>query len=529
MLGKRIESVDDIQQRIKKNSLWSYKVYLVYLSLLFASLIPLFLTDDLRLLITKAVYLPIFNVDVPIKEYSIGIFSIAIVILAYLKFGLMRVLMLIRFLPQDALPDEKIPLALWLDSISQNPWRMRLTVLFLSFGLPAVMIFITVWSVRLSDMKISYPQTSLIVLAWLAVMVLWHIPSRYRVYQPSSTPLDSFNLKRSIDASFRYMARMETSVNMWKGVLTALVIVFVIWFHGSLFSQVERGEVFAFDLSDRNIEAYFSNLNTEERWRLNRVPLNNANFEGANLSGVTLSWAKLRGANFRFATLVDADLSDAYFQGADFTQAILTNVKIWGADIQNTNFAFADLRSLDTVSLRIEDSNFESADLSSSNIIHAIFQNTVFSRATMHGVHFAASRFFNTDFSGVDFEGAELLNSSSNFSNFTDTNFKNADLNHMKFYRANLTNTNFGNANLYSAQFGGSDLSNTIFDGANLSHANFLGILPDMPNVESAHNLLPSQLYNVQSLHQAMLPPEIEAALLETHPHLFEPLEETQQ
>jgi uncharacterized protein YjbI with pentapeptide repeats len=524
MIQKRIESSEIIRQKIKKKSLWSYKVYFVYLSLLFVGILPVFFTQDLRLLFIKELYLPIVDIGIPVKEYSIVVFSIAFILLAYLKYCLMRVLQLLRRLPEGS-TDDKAPLTQWLDSISENPWHRRVTVFLLSFGLPSLMMYISVWSVRLADMKISYPVSVLVILAWVAVVLFWYIPKKHRVYQPSSTPLDSIKLKRSIDANLRHLAKMETSTNMWQRVLTGTTIIFILWFHGA---AIPRSEL-SFNFSNMDFVKYFENNPQLSNQELRSARLAGANLESANLSGINLRGANLKNANVSRANLQSADIGGAKLYDTNFESANLSNIEFrrHEDEITNTNFESVTMHNAFFEWSYIKSSSFERADLTGSTFLNVYFENVDFKASNLEGFSISRGRIRKANFSDSFFESS-IFSALTEDLIFANANIKNSDFSGTAFYRADFTNANFSNSDLSNANFAGANFLGTVFKNVDLSGSKFVAIKVGNIKVGFAINLTPSQFYEVKSLYGAELPPEIEDALLETHPHLFLPLEETE-
>ena len=75
----------------------------------------------------------------------------------------------------------------------------------------------------------------------------------------------------------------------------------------------------------------------------------NANFNDANLRGVTLNEANLKYATLSNATLSNANLSDANLSGAN-----LTNAKMEGANLTNANLKGANLNGADLMGIQID-------------------------------------------------------------------------------------------------------------------------------------------------------------------------------
>lgn len=81
--------------------------------------------------------------------------------------------------------------------------------------------------------------------------------------------------------------------------------------------------------------------------------LSNANYSGADLSGVDLWRANVSGANFR---------------GAD-----LSGVDLWNADLRGANFSGADLSYADLRLTNLRNTNLSGANLTGANLYGAFF------------------------------------------------------------------------------------------------------------------------------------------------------------
>ena len=95
------------------------------------------------------------------------------------------------------------------------------------------------------------------------------------------------------------------------------------------------------------------------------------NGERADLSGVDLRWANLRGADLR-----EADLSGVDLRWANLREAILRKADLRGADLSMANLSGADLSM----------ANLREADLSMANLSMANLREADLSMANLSGV-----------------------------------------------------------------------------------------------------------------------------------------------
>lgn len=84
-----------------------------------------------------------------------------------------------------------------------------------------------------------------------------------------------------------------------------------------------------------------------QRADLSGEDLSGANFEGRNLSMVSLANAKLSGANFKGAVLTGADMSGADLSGANFEGSDLTNASLAEANLIGANLTDVTLKATD--------------------------------------------------------------------------------------------------------------------------------------------------------------------------------------
>jgi uncharacterized protein YjbI with pentapeptide repeats len=186
-----------------------------------------------------------------------------------------------------------------------------------------------------------------------------------------------------------------------------------------------------------------------------RAFLINAKLWRANLDGVYLSEADLRGANLR-----EALLRSAILDRARLTHAVLVSANATGA-----NFAAADMRFV---------------DLSYGTFENAVLSNAKISGASLYAVNLRNAQLLRTDLSRTDMRDSKLEHSVLSFANLEQ-----ADLSSAKLEEANLTGARLKGAILLDADLKKSDLRGAFFtgailpgvemDGANLAGADLRG------------------------------------------------------
>jgi hypothetical protein len=130
------------------------------------------------------------------------------------------------------------------------------------------------------------------------------------------------------------------------------------------------------------------------KWRAEhleiRPDLNEAYFNGANLSGADLSRAKLGGADLRRANLSGADL-----RGAGLSP---------GARLRSANLTGADLRGADLKGARLSGARLSRANLGTANLIGADLRG-----AALDDADFTEARAGGTGFGLLDLSGVRGL------------------------------------------------------------------------------------------------------------------------
>lgn len=176
---------------------------------------------------------------------------------------------------------------------------------------------------------------------------------------------------------------------------------------------------------------------------LSGVDLKEANLRGAFLHSVALNRTNLmrsylKQANLNKASLIGANLSSANLIKSNLQEADLEEASLTGADLGEATLMWANLYRANLGQIRAIDANFSYANLSSSNL-----------------------------------QGADLSSANLNHAHLDE-----ADLSNSQLWGANLRLAQLKNANLQNANLSNADLRGANLDGADLQDADFVVVKP---------------------------------------------------
>jgi uncharacterized protein YjbI with pentapeptide repeats len=323
---------------------------------------------------------------------------------------------------------------------------------------------------------------------------------------PSATPSPRRTLKLP-GCTWRIALMISASLL----VLAGAVVLLWMWVIGpaQLRARYAAGEI------------HFSN---SYLWRVNLsgadlsgIDLSYANLRGANLSDADLSeanlgWARMRGANLSYANLSGAklpiamlhrallgeadlrgaDLNRADLSGADLTRADLRWADLRDANMGGANLVNADLRGADLTWAELSGAKLVGANLDDSTQIEAKWR-TVWQVLNRPGD--VRDMLDDTDLSGAFLYQADLRGASLHGANLNSADLNEADLSGADLTGADLAGASLIGANLSSAQLAGANLRGADLDGTDLSDANLNGA-----------QVIPDQLSKAASLQGATLP-----------------------
>ncbi|HKD49281.1 MAG TPA: pentapeptide repeat-containing protein [Candidatus Acidoferrum sp.] len=212
--------------------------------------------------------------------------------------------------------------------------------------------------------------------------------------------------------------------------------------------------------TEENIEkisgAHLNEMNVRYA-RAYKAFLVNAKLWRANLEGIYLSEADLRGANLR----------EGLLKSGIFDRALLSHAVLVSANATGANFASSDLRF---------------SDLSYGTFENAVLSNARASGASFYAADLRNAQLLRTDLSRSDMRDARLEHSVLSFATLEQTDFSSGRLED-----ANLTgalckgaiflDADLKNADLRGASLKGAVLGGAVLDGANLTGADLRGVL----------------------------------------------------
>jgi len=176
----------------------------------------------------------------------------------------------------------------------------------------------------------------------------------------------------------------------------------------------------------------------------------NAKFWRANLEGIYLSEADLRGANLR----------EGLLRSGIFDRALLSHAVLVSANATGANFAASDLRF---------------SDLSYGTFENAVLSNARASSASLYAINLRNGQLLRTDLSRSDMRDARLEHAILSFASLEQTDLSSARLADANLTGALCKGTIFLDADLKNADLRGASLNGAVLRGAALDGANLTG------------------------------------------------------
>jgi uncharacterized protein YjbI with pentapeptide repeats len=205
------------------------------------------------------------------------------------------------------------------------------------------------------------------------------------------------------------------------------------------------------------------------------------NLPKADLRGIDLSYAVLRGANLkgaklRLATLIHADLRNADLSEADLSDATMKYAKLNHANLYATNLERADLQEAELKKTHLHEANLANAyllnvdlyeaDLSRADLSGANLSGTNLTSATLHQTNLTRANLCSTSLWRVDMSEAHLEQASLNYAYLEEANMSSVYLQGAALFCTKLVNVNLAKVFLYDL-----DLSEADLHKANLNEA----------------------------------------------------------
>jgi uncharacterized protein YjbI with pentapeptide repeats len=194
---------------------------------------------------------------------------------------------------------------------------------------------------------------------------------------------------------------------------------------------------------------------------LQRVNLQGANLEYADLSGANMQGSKLTGANLQHALLLGANIQDAELSRAKLQHAELAFANLQRSSALDSDFRDANLRGTDLRYSKISSSDFRNANFANANLENADMRYT-----DMRNAKLASASLHNTDISRSNLEDI-----SAPFANFSGSNLQGSDLSKAGLLGSNLRRANLQSSNMVEADIRGVDLTDADLTEANLRNS----------------------------------------------------------
>lgn len=265
------------------------------------------------------------------------------------------------------------------------------------------------------------------------------------------------------------------------------------------------------------------------------VSLRGVELEGAHLPQIRLSRADLRDARLQNTGLWNADL-----RGTDLRRAQLQRSRLRDADLQGANLERSQLQGADLAGANLRSADLTDADLTGANLRGVRLEQAIVIRMTMERALYDET-LRNSLPAGFKFQGAYEIAPGANLqrallaqAELSQANLANATLAEADLRGANLRETVLSNANLTGADLSCwqevdsagialgqslcTDLRDAVlqgarFSGANLQGARFSGANIAGADFSTATGLTLEQLRSAVGLEQAILSPDLQAAI----------------
>lgn len=192
-------------------------------------------------------------------------------------------------------------------------------------------------------------------------------------------------------------------------------------------------------------------------------------FDGARLASAKLAGADLEGATFVGAELGQADLSKCKLAGARFDDARLDDALFALVDAPGASFKKASGQRVALAQGQFRDANFDGATLSFADLSGADLAGASFTGCTMPNARLADARGKGARFDGSDLDQASFVGAELEDASFVGTTLRTSSLE-----RARLEGCVFTDAKLGKAILARSTLERCSFTGADLEGANLI-------------------------------------------------------
>jgi uncharacterized protein YjbI with pentapeptide repeats len=477
--------------RIDEASKNTRKIYFLYMGLLAYCALTIVSTSDRQIILNETATLPILKLDVPLNGFFILAPLIAILVFIYFQLYLHRLKGLIVDLRTNYAPIEKRRLYPWIINIAEDPEPGTVGALqkiIVSFSLWTslilVLILFALWYVKTHEPIWSYVVGSAPIVGCMVIFWFWlH-------YEPGKL-------------------RKSTWRKVFSFVGFSFVISFELWLFLFLIPWAREGGKYEWIRPFICVNLSYQDLVTEPKKDYKGLfwgNFNEARLEGARLINSVLERANLKNANLNNALLRSAILEEANLEGA----------KLQGADLRQAKLQGADLTSAE-----LQRANLFKTKLNGAKLLEAKLQKAKLADACLEGADLTSANLEGADLTCANLEKANLYKTKLQGADLSKADLKGAKLGTANLQKANLEGAKLQGADLKLADLQGANLEGAEFQGANLWEAKLQGADLRKADFQEAKYLTADQLYEVETLYDALLPPKLKEPIRK-YPHLLE-------
>lgn len=218
---------------------------------------------------------------------------------------------------------------------------------------------------------------------------------------------------------------------------------------------------------------------------------------GADLSGVDLAQANLKGVSLAQADLSEADLNNSNLIEADLSKATLRRTNLIRADLSK-----ATLREANLIGAKLFRAILTEADLSEADLTNTDLTGAKLFGANLFNVNLSKAILSEANLRGTNLTKANLSEADLSEADLTIANLHKAILRGANLAEANLTKANLSEADLRGANLRGAILNETCLEGANLTGADLNETAPSEADLAGAviDNTAQASIYEAEYL-----------------------------
>ncbi len=200
-----------------------------------------------------------------------------------------------------------------------------------------------------------------------------------------------------------------------------------------------------------------------------------ADFTGAELRGVQMSYAQLQGASLVLAQLQGAALDHAQLQDAWFDEAQLQGASLLEAQLQSASLDHAQLQGASLVWARLQGASLNYAQLQGASLGAARLQGASLRGARLQSATLDAAQLQGASLDGAQLQGASLRWTQLQGASLDAAELQGAFLDKAQLQGASLRWTQLQSTTLDMAQLQAAWLDSAWLQGASLRYAQLQG------------------------------------------------------